>query len=64
VEIILVVLKFVESLSQGFSFSSTIRGYTTDLLNGNIPLEGHGETTGTIMRIAILREEHQGLHIL
>ena len=53
-EIVLVVLKFVEGLVQCFSFRLTIRMCVTDLLNGNIPLEGHGETAGTIMRVAIL----------
>lgn len=63
-EIVLVVLKFVESLVQRLSFRLTTRACVTDLLNGNIPLEGHGETTGTIMGVAIFRQEHQGLHIL
>ena len=53
-EIVLVVLKFVESLNQSFRFRSTIRICVTDLLNGNIPLEGHGKTAGTIVRIPIL----------
>jgi hypothetical protein len=52
-EIVLVVLKFVESLTQNFRFRLTIRICATDLLNGNIPLEGHGKTAGTIMRIPI-----------
>ena len=63
-EIILVVLKFVKCLTRSFSFRPTTGTYVTDLLNGNIPLEGHGETTRAIMRVTILREEHQGLHIL
>jgi len=54
VEIVLVVLKLVESLAQRFSFRLTIRTCVTDLLNGDIPLEGHGETAGTIMGVAIL----------
>jgi hypothetical protein len=65
VEIILVVLKFVKCLTQSFSFLPTTGTlYVTDLLNGSIPLEGHGETTGAIVRVTILCEEHQGLHIL
>ena len=63
-EIILVVLKFVKCLTRSFSFRPTTETDVTDLLNGNIPLEGHGETTRAIMRVTILREEHQGLHIL
>ena len=63
-EIVLVVLKFVKCLTRSFSFRLTKRTCVTDLLNGNIPLEGHCETTGAIMRVTVLREEHQGLHIL
>lgn len=63
-EIILVVLKFVKCLVRSFSYRPMTGVYFTDLLNGNIPLESHGEATGTIMRVTILREEHQGLHIL
>lgn len=63
-EIILVVLKFVKCLARCFSYRPTTGAYVTDLLNGNIPLESHGEATGAIMRVTILREEHQGLHIL
>ena len=63
-EIILVVLKFVESLTRNFSFLTNDKKYITDLLNGNIPLEGHGKTAGAVMRVPVLRKEHQGLHIL
>ena len=54
-EIILVVLKFVESLLKGSAFRIMARIRTTDLLNANVPLKGHGETSGAVMRVAILR---------
>lgn len=53
-EIVLVVLKFIEGLAQRISSRLITKVYATDLLYGDIPLQGHGETAGTAVRVTVL----------